>query len=568
MAFDKINEISELHFGARYTGFRDDSRFLEQTSDFDGGLIVWPGGTLAERSTDRYGLEYENLWNDTDFSRQPGLNELIEVAVASDRDLAIVLPTSQYQNEPEELSDHLWNLFETLLLDIGEENLPKTLILEIGNEYYANFSGADELEQAQNYTEILNLYGDILSEIETAYSGLPSNIKISYQAGRDEDINSEILNLLSADTLSNVDLISHHRFPARMEATDRKVDELAKILDDWREATEKDSIGIFLSSYNVASLTRGESFDFYTEKYGYVADDKDEELASRSNSEFEEFFQSQLGGRSVGLKHAEVLLSTFWSYTSLDVYAASVYGWDMHHGGRSSLNDTEGNPHIFAAGNIQDMMAESLIGTRPIDLSLTDQEFSANSESGLITSIFGFENEDKFILFIGNTSGAENEEISFDLGEFGVDGSRAWGERLTVEVDEEWRDKFNVVETPNVDQSNEALGFADGVREPFNLDFSKGMLNLNVPKDQIIRVSIAKTEEGVEDISSWQLGSGTDLIIPPEELISADGIELKDDNTEEETSIETDRHEVFDSLDIGISFFLSFAMLFLGIPVL
>ena len=54
--------LTDLTFGARFTSYTDLGGFLDQINTLDIGLIVWPGGTLAETRTDLYGLEYDGLY--------------------------------------------------------------------------------------------------------------------------------------------------------------------------------------------------------------------------------------------------------------------------------------------------------------------------------------------------------------------------------------------------------------------------------------------------------------------------------------------------------------------------
>lgn len=64
--------ITAEHFGARYISLRDEDRFFDQVADFDGGLLVWPGGSLAERLVDRYGFEHHGLYNSAGYGDKPG----------------------------------------------------------------------------------------------------------------------------------------------------------------------------------------------------------------------------------------------------------------------------------------------------------------------------------------------------------------------------------------------------------------------------------------------------------------------------------------------------------------
>ena len=55
--------MSDQMFGVRYISYRNIDRFLDQIEDANIGLIVWPGGTLAEDRDDRYGFDFDGLQN-------------------------------------------------------------------------------------------------------------------------------------------------------------------------------------------------------------------------------------------------------------------------------------------------------------------------------------------------------------------------------------------------------------------------------------------------------------------------------------------------------------------------
>jgi len=581
---ESIVEGSEVidadHFGARYISLRSEDRFFDQVQDFDGGLIVWPGGSLAERLVDRYGFEHFGLYNSDEYGNRPGLAELMEYCNAEDKALSVILPTSRYVGEEDMLRDDIRSFFDDLLSgEYGE--LPKQLIFEIGNEYYANYEGASEAEKAAAYGQIANIYGQEIARLDEQLGGLPESIEFSFQAGRSVEANDAILDEMDNDALSMVDMISHHRFSPRIEAADKNIEELHQIMAQWDDEIEAlggEGPGLYLSAYNVSSLSRAESLDDYIESLGEEGEGlsrDDFDLEGRTDEDFERFYQAQLSARPVGISHAESILELYSQYSSLGIEAAGVYGWDLVHGGRSSLEGSDGNSYVFAAGSMQDMMAESLMGTRALDWyqSQDNLDDDRNEEA---TAVYGFESEDKLVVFVSNPNvDGEPFEIRLSLADLNIDLEHVWGERLIAEAPENWKELFGVQDSPNVDQYGEEASYGVGIRSSFEPVIENGQLVFNVEQDQIVRLSFAKSEAGYDDISSWQEGEGSiiydeDLAVR-EQALAADNnlfpmIELEQDLVEEAEDDEEDfDQEGFDwgSLDLG-SALLAVGLAFLG----
>ncbi len=498
--------ITEDHFGTRYTAFKNIDRFLDQTSEFDGGLIVWPGGSLAERSSEKYGLEYDGMWNSEDFPDRPDLYEMLQISADLGKTLSIVLPTSRYSEDPDEMVDGLWDLFESILLDFGSENLPRKVIFEVGNEYYANFLGSNEIVKAENYGKIANIIGETVSDIDHSFGGLSNSLQFSFQAGRTSEANEAIIEQLSSTSLAQVDMISHHRFSPRLDAVTKSIPDLENSLIQWQQAVGDDDLAVFLSAYNISSLARPESYLDYLKSIGQVGENQQHEIAFRSNTDFEKFYQNQLDARSVGIQHAEVILKLFSEYSALGLEAASVYGWDLIHGGRSSFNDADGESHVFAAGVIQDMMAESLIGTsqRDVEFGFEDDPYHdlVNSYNSS-TSIYQYENDDKAVIFLTSTNVVDDEVLALNIDDFPSSANKIWVEKMSLESHEGWMEDFGIIDNLDVEESAEEKSYASVIRETITPEFSDGYIILPIPNDQIIRISVAKSNVGSDEIASW-----------------------------------------------------------------
>ncbi|MEL7519490.1 MAG: hypothetical protein AAFN48_11125, partial [Pseudomonadota bacterium] len=204
-------EIDRLAFGARYVSYRNDERFEAQIDELDPGLIVWPGGDLAERRTDRYGFEYDDLYNDT--IDRPGLSEMMALANAQDAALSIIVPTVRYLGREADLANDVSSFMAELLAGVFGA-LPKELILEVGSEYYAYFDDVAETAEAQ-YAALADV---AVTEIAVALGNpgintLGADVTIGVQTGRTLAEDADIRDGLSDFALQNTEMLIHHRFP-------------------------------------------------------------------------------------------------------------------------------------------------------------------------------------------------------------------------------------------------------------------------------------------------------------------------------------------------------------------
>ncbi len=498
-------EISAESFGAKYTGFRNFDRFENQTSEIDLGLIHWPGGYLAELNDGRYGYEHQGLFDPAEAPGKLTIDKLFEFAVENSVTVAITLPTAKYQSDPASLAAEARPFFENLFSGVFGE-LPDSLIIELGNEFYSAFDGETEANQAEAYASVVNEYSKLISAIESEFTIDPEKVEYSIQLGRTSEGNDALLNSLSDDSLLVTDLLSHHRFPFTADGAGSKTDLVQEELSEFGDAIEAlggEAAGLFLSEYNAASLTRGEAAQSYLNEN---SDDPSVTLESldlngRSNAEFEQYYQDQLGERAYGLEQAETLLQLFSEYQAIGTEAMTTYGWDSVHAGRHSFEGSDDSDYLFVGGALQDMMAESLEGTRVLDW------FKSNNfdDSGTATTTaFGFDSNDKLVIFL-SAPDFESSEYSLHVPLDGLGTTlEVWGERLSADVPSDWKTIFNIPTSNDVDQLNEAETFSVASREDFAPDVEENGIDLTFTQPgQIIRLTFARTEEGTEEISGW-----------------------------------------------------------------
>lgn len=494
------------HFGYNYTGFRGFDRFLTQLDGSQVGLITWPGGAMAEFQTDRYGLEYDGLWNGGAASGD--LAEVLEAATRLGAGVSIVLPTLRYLDRPDALAADIRG-FMADLLGGHYGPLPDTLILEIGSEFYSTFRAVPD--GTAEYAQIADL---MMREIDAAVSNPAVNLlgvdpEIAMQGGRTVDEDEVIRDHLSDDAIKTVDMVLHHRFSVMATGVDRSADEIGRILDNWEE--DRAAVGegrpeLFLGTYNVASYTRGEALRDYVADMaakGILIDRDAIDLEARTDTGFESYWQQKLERYDHGAEHPRVMLEMIAEYGAEGLGGAGTYGSDMMHTARLTYSDTDGNPVRFVGQDMLDMMAESIDGTRLLKLS------TGNDGSDDVW-VYGFENDHKLVLFLSaddTPPGAVNIDLD---GMAGLKSVRA--DSLTAEIPDDWMERFGIADNPDVDESPESRSFALGVRDGLDTRMTDSGVSVRLDQPhQVIRLAFAKDAIGAAEIASWSEGALLDL---------------------------------------------------------
>lgn len=495
------------HFGYNYTGFRAFSRFENQLDGSTVGMITWPGGSLAENATDKFGLEYEGLWNGP--ASAGNLPELMAFANDSGATLAVVLPTLRYLGRMDDMRADIRD-FMTDLLGGAYGPLPEKMVLEVGSEFYSTFRGMPEPAR---------LYGDIadtmIREIQAcldnpSINALGTDLDIAIQGGRNLTEDALLRGELSDETFRSVDMVIHHRFVVMATGVDKSADQIGTILDEWErdsEAAGGDRPELFLGTHNVASYTRGEALGDYLkmlEAQGPMTYDPAVDLAGRTDTEFEQFYQHRLERYDYGAEHPRVLLEMMAEYGAEGMGAAGTYGTDLQHVARLTLNDISGSPVKFVGQDMLDMMGESIRGTNLLQTSLTND---ARDD----TWVYGYENDDKLVVFLSASDKAPGK-VALDISGLGSTYRAVWGDSLTAEVPADWMTRFGIPDNPAVDETPESRSFALGVHEVVTPTIEDGQLTVTLDDPhEVIRLSFAKTNAGAEEIAGFAHGAAVDL---------------------------------------------------------
>lgn len=503
--------IDEAHFGVRYSSYHSFGRFDGQTGADDFGMLVWPGGTLSETRPDRFGFDYQDLYNSAGTNGKPGITAIFDYANTHDMGVSIVLPTAAYEHDPAKLIVDAQDFFSDLFSGTFGR-IPKKLIFEVGNEHYGVFGGAEETAQAAAYASIVNVYANVVNTVEAIFNVPDAAVEYSVQIGRTQAANDAIISGLTDEAKKFADMLSHHRFSADAAATDDYIPNALYALNLWK--TELGNLGeeapnLYLSEYNVASMARSDAALHFIQNnpLGTGLSLSDIDLDGRTNSDFEAHYQRLLENVPAGLEHAEVLLQLFSEYTGIGAEAAGSYGWDLPHSGRMTLRGSDGIDYKFVPGELQSMMSESLEGTSVLDW-YQQNDYSVADE----VTVFGFNSADKLIVFLAAPK-LDGTTLDVSIPLPGLAGAKAvWAESLTGQVPPNWKNLFNVKSNPSVDNTPESITYTVAQTNKFAPTVDDDSIDLKFSADyEIIRVSIAHTQAGIDDISSWH-GSAPTLL--------------------------------------------------------
>lgn len=499
---DGVEKITASDLGVRYSGFRSIDRFIEQIKGLHVGLISWPGGTLAEESTNSYGLEFHDLTSAD--SKMPSLSEMMQIANDQGAELSVVLPTVRYSGHIDEMRVDIQNFMQELLS--GEYgNLPDRLIFHIGSEHYAHFQGLSPDGAAAEYGRVAAAMVEELTHAlnDPSINLIGADIDLSVQAGRTMAEDESIRDSFSDEALANVDLVMHHRYAAQAEGIDFNLKPFSPILDAWQQDVTEvggEAPQIHLSEWNVASVTRSEGLSSYIRdmaKEGITVQRSDIDLAGRTSTEFENFWQELLSTRDYGVAVPKLYLELFSEYQAEGLGAASIHAADLMHAGRMTYTDVEGNPVQFVGAEMISMIYESVEGTQVLKVS------EENTRSSDLWT-YAYEGDDRLVVFLASDDDTVMGDVTVKIEGLESGYAAVWTDSLTAEVPADWMERFGVPDNPNVDESNEGQTYALGVRGDVatKIDGDQVTVTFTQP-GQVVRILVAHSQEEADLISEW-----------------------------------------------------------------
>jgi len=500
--YQDANLITDLQFGSIYTTFFGFGRFEDQLSEGISGLITWPGGFLAERYTDRYGMEHEGLYALD--NGKPGLSEMLEFANDNGSGFSLVIPTFRYEGNEAGFRSDLRDFMGDLLGGTYGV-LPETTILQIGSEYYAHFGE----ENAATYGNLANI---AIEEIRACIEDPMINTTgfhpmIAVQMGRSPDADTDIRATIDNGNLADIDLLITHRFTPTADSVDWSIDRLRSNLDAWEQ--EMADVGVvqpdlFFSAYGVQNLTRNDALSEFIEDRDGSVTAQDIDLAGRTNDDFESFWQRRLSEIDYGPDHPRAILEMFSEYSQEGVFAGSAFGTDSSHPGRLSIHNAQGESVQFIPQDMLDMLQEATVGTVPVDIGYDNE--AEDPVWG-----YAFENDDYLVVFMAHKDTPDDTamiELSANHPYIAV-----YADQMTGAVPDDWMEQFGVIDNPTVDETPESETFTVGVRAGKEVLVEGTRISFDITDpNAVVRIAFAKTQDGIDEIESWEnQGPGQDI---------------------------------------------------------
>lgn len=497
--------INRGMFGGHLTGFRPLENFLDAINFANSHLIRWPGGTLSENANSWYGLDFPDL---IDPARpREGLSDVLRVCVESNRSLSILIPTVRYGDDLETAQLEVSNFVEKLASGMYG-TLPREVILEIGNEYYAQDIFKND---PTKYGIVANFIVQTISNQLTSIGSdaFSSTIKIAVQGGNTISANKSILAEFSQTALRGVNFVIDHEYPPNFASADDHHLNNVLSLYAWKDAGANSDVALFLSEWNVESWTRAESSEKYVElmykNWGIVVDPTEINLRTRTNDDFENFWQTGtlvdpdgaviitnngLNSRDYGPKQSSTLLEIFSYAIKAGATRAATYGFDLQYPGAVSSEDFR-----YIGADLLRMMEETLIGTRELGAFLENYRETRWQNP---VNVHAFEDSAKVVIFLSADDLGTFDSFLYKFSvEGGLSGYRyGWAESLTSSIPYNWMELHNIVDNPNVDESAEAETFSEGHVTQYVLNLQQNQIQVKFTDDyQVVRIVLVKDKD-------------------------------------------------------------------------
>jgi hypothetical protein len=409
--------ISTDLFGGIYTGFQSRQTGLSEYAAHAEALsstnIRWPGGTYAKSATDTSDLDRDG--NTTEFIYDLSNRDICLKADAAGSDfglsgvlqhasnlgvaVSMIVPVDRWYGDVQAGTQNFETFLERLLLtkDFGE--LPKTLLLEFGNEDGA----AGDPQAAANYAQTVDAF---LTTYRTFISGHAAEIDISpvalgVQTGVDEVADQIIRDGISSQNYGLIDQAIIHELNINIRNGQQKSAIYDGIIDAWQDQFGKQL------TINASAWTVGDADPAAYENETYM---------------------------DVGAMQPRTVLDTLVGLSRSDVTWGSLWGIDIG----MSANGLPVNPNWMSSGYPGQMltshggeafrlMAEALPGTKLLNGidgiaqkgPLQNGDFPGLPEYALQA----FQGDDRLVLFVAaNDLALGSATIDLDLSDYAITG--------------------------------------------------------------------------------------------------------------------------------------------------
>ncbi|MEM9197432.1 MAG: calcium-binding protein [Pseudomonadota bacterium] len=365
-------------FGVNVLSGRDalDGTFGGKASDLGAQHMRWPGGGISEKHFDMAAPDAMPAASDGSVL---GISSYLAASAEMGMRPIIVLPTKRFGEDVAAATAEL-TTFLTALAQ-GRYGPVDGVLFEIGNEYYSGSEPYDALS-AEEYAALAQAYVTTIEDI------LPE-ADIAVQIGRTQAENETIRAVFAADqdAAAAIDVLSFHEYPWRFDPVEDRIAAKMALVDDWQaEGVEADA---YMSEWNIGSSPDA----------------------------------SQDAAHDYGHAQLSSLLEIADQSIKQGVDIASV--WAVQQSNKTSLTAPEGRSKVFAAGDLFQLMQESMIDKRAIEV-----EDAALEAQGV--HLYAYSGGNEFTLFVAARDLAA-DKITVTLDFPGLDAvlGLAWGERLT-----------------------------------------------------------------------------------------------------------------------------------------
>lgn len=488
-------------FGGVFVGYRGLDRFEGFLDTANSGMVRWPGGHAAETAS-WYGLEFHDLVDPN--NKKAGLTEVLAFAEENDLDVAIVIPSVAFDGDLPGARDEVYAFLDRLFSgEIGA--LPDHITLELGNEYYATSAYGND---PAAYGEVANAMLEGIAAFLADHPDLADTTQISsaVQFGRSANDDAAIRSTMSDTALDTLDTLIYHRYSWTMDGADTFVDHYNTAYQNWVNDGASPETDIFVSEWNIASLSRVEALRNYESLSQQLLDrDIDTstiDLSARNDAAFEQFWQTGelradngamiqtqwgLANRDYGLAQASGMLEVFSALLATGADSASLYGIDTGHAARLSFGD-----HQFVPAAMFQMMSETLPGTTMIETGIE------NARDGDV-NVHAFEGDGQLVIYVSADhfeAGQTSLEAVLDLRDFDVDILNVTARHLTSEPDPDWMETFGVPDVAGVDESPEARLYEQAVISEIELTATNGQIDLDFTSPYEVIELVIQTSDG------------------------------------------------------------------------
>jgi Ca2+-binding RTX toxin-like protein len=379
----RSDPIPQQFFGANFLIGRDSlsGSFDAKASYLGVTNLRYPGGGIAE---DLFDI------NDPD-NVPPSATGSLEtlsrfLAYCGARGIApvLVLPTKRYVDDPARGATEIARFVERVTS--GEFGDVRVAAFEIGNEYYAATAAHDAISAAD--------YAEVASRLAVAVrEAARYPVDISVQIGKTAAENATILRAFDTGAeRAAVSSLTYHDYPWTLDAVPERVAERLELVGAWERAGIR--ADLYLSEWNVGS---------------------ESDAATDALHDY-------------GMAQLPAMLALLAESAAAGVDRASV--WGVQQRTKTALAGNEGDAAIWAAGHLLRQMAESLPGTRVLDLG------AAAERDGI--RLFAFESASELVVFVcaGDIDeAAGGVELRLMLDGLGARFGRVWAEWIEAAGD-------------------------------------------------------------------------------------------------------------------------------------